>query len=181
MNLSPAHKKIAATALISSLYCLTPFAQSNPEVSPVVQATSPYALGAQRAGIAKCAPRISQVSNFLTQGATNSGVLFNATGPLADQRIVSTSMEVLGQQGMVSYVAGSFSPGSSPNDCSATYDAVTYWPQNCAQVATSSFNAFKPTTPLGKQISVLASGPLVRVFLIPAGTGCVSVKKEVLF
>ena len=149
--------------------------------APALAANTPYAIGAQRNGVVKCIGRINQVTSFLTANTSNSGMVLNAPGAEVNQKLVSTVIEAQGAAGGASFVSASFAPGINNGECSGTYDAVTYWPQGCAQVATASFAAFKPTQPLSKTVFTLDGGPLVKVFLMPAGTGCVSIKKEVLY
>ena len=156
-----------------------PVPASNP-VAPSV-ANTPYAIGAQRIGVVKCIGRINQITAFLTANTSNSGMVLNAPGSEVNQKLVSTVLEVQGQVGGPSFISASFSPGINNGECSGTYDAVTYWPTACNQVATTNFSAFKPTQPLSKTVFTLDGGPLVKVFLMPAGTGCVSIKKEVLY
>lgn len=148
--------------------------------APTVQVKTPYTIGAQRSGVVKCLPRINQVTSFVIGPNANSGMVLNSTTGGVDQRLVSTLIEIEGN-GITSFVSGSFAPGATGSECSGTYDAVTYWPGSCAQVASNNFAAFKATRPLLKNINTLDGGPFVKVFLMPAGTGCVSIKKEILY
>jgi hypothetical protein len=143
-------------------------------------ANTPYAIGAQRSGVVKCIGRINQITSFVTGSNSNSGMVLNSPSTDANQRIVSSIIEVEGG-GSTSFVSASFAPGAGPADCSATYDAVTYWNASCSQVATSNFGAFKATRPLLKSINTLDGGLFAKVFLMPAGNGCISIKKEMLF
>ena len=150
-------------------------------LSPSISANTPYAIGAQRNGVVKCIARMNQVTGFVSGQNANSGLVFNAPNSDVNQRLVSAVMEVEGG-GAFSFVSASFAPAPGANDCSATYDAVTYWPLPCAQVATSSFAAFKPGRVLMKNIGTLDGGQFAKVFLMPAGAnGCVSIKKELVF
>lgn len=163
-------------AVALSLPCVV-IAQTTP---PAAQANTPYSIGAQRNGVVKCLPRINQVTSFVIGNNANSGMVLNSTTGNVNQRLVSTLIEVEGN-GTTSFVSGSFAPGAAEGECGGTYDAVTYWPANCTQVATTNFSGFKATRPLLKNVNTLDGGPLVKVFLMPAGTGCVSIKKEILF
>lgn len=143
-------------------------------------ASTPYGIGAQRNGVAKCVGRINQVSGFLIGANANSGMMLTAGTKDANQRIAASVMEIEGG-GVTSFVSSSFAPGAGNNECSGTYDAITYWNAPCSQVASSNFNAFKVTRPLLKSVNTLDGGPFAKVFLMPAGAGCVSIKKEMLF
>ena len=151
-----------------------------PGTAPTQLANTPYAIGAQRNGVIKCINRINQITSFLTANAPNSGMVMNAPGNEVNQKLVSTVIEVENNVGS-SYISASFSPGINNSECSGTYDAVTYWTAGCSQVATANFSAFKLTQPLNKNVFTLDGGALVKVFLMPAGTGCVSIKKEILY
>ena len=144
-------------------------------------ANTPYAIGARRNGVIRCIPRINQVTEFLTGTFPNSGQVFNDVTGDVNQRLISTVIEVAGADSL-SFASASFAPAANSGLCSATYDLVTYWPQECNRVAESSFKTFKIGKPLYRNIQALESGPYGRVYLMPAGPkGCVSIKKEWLF
>lgn len=143
-------------------------------------ATTPYAIGAQRSGVDKCIGRINQVTAFVIGSYPNSGIVMPSPTPEVNQKIATAIIEVE-ERGVTSFVSASFAPGPASAECSATYDAVTYWPASCNQVASSNFAAFTPARPLLKAVNTLDGGPTVKIFLMPAGTGCISIKKEILF
>lgn len=156
-------------------------------VAPPLLAQSPqgggnpsYAVAAQRAGISKCAARINQVSSFVTGNNPSNGQLLTGPKDRVNKDIVATAIEVE-SSGITSLVSSSYAPGAGATECSATYDAITYWNASCAMVATSNYGAFKLTQPLMRSVYVLDGGPTVKVFLMPAGSGCVSVKKEMVY
>lgn len=128
-------------------------------------------------GALTCASRINQVSGFL--GFTpQSGALLMMPPNQPDQRLIPLAMEVPADQG-VAYVSATFAPNQA-NGCGATYDAVVYWPQKCALVAAGQFAGLKPVGQLKASITVLDGGAATKVFLMPAASGCVSIKKEVV-
>lgn len=128
-------------------------------------------------GALTCASRINQVSNFL--GFTpQAGALLMMSPNQPDQRLIPLAMEVPADQG-AAYVSATFAP-NQVNGCGATYDAVVYWPQKCALVASGQFANLKPVGQLKANIMVLDGGVATKVFLMPAGSGCVSIKKEVV-
>ena len=96
-----------------------------------------------------------------------------------DTRLLPLALEVPTDAGSA-YVSATFAPGQA-NGCGATYDAVSYWPQKCEAVAAKQFAGFKRMEQaLRKNITVLDGGAATKVFLMPAGSGCVSIKKEVV-
>ena len=132
---------------------------------------------AANSGVRQCLPRIDQVVNFLSAGATTGAMVFiPPTDP--DHRPASIGLEVMGSNGL-SYIDTTYAP--SANGCDAMYAQVTYWENTCAELAKSGFPGFNRANPMHQHIGVLDGGPSAKVFLMPAGTGCVSIKKEVLF
>lgn len=138
---------------------------------------NPITQAAAQKGVLACAGRIEQVSNFLGF-SPQSGALLMAPSAQPDQRLVPLVMEVPAGDGGA-YISASFAPNQA-NGCGATYDAVVYWPQSCDVVAPKSFAGLKNLGRLKGHIAVLDGGPNLKVFLMPAGAGCVSVKKEVV-
>lgn len=153
--------------------------QPQQAAQPAAPANTTYAAVAKQNGANKCLGRINQISNFLTRNNPNSGLVLLATGQNADQRILTSLMEIDGG-GTTSFVSSSYAPGAGISDCSATYDAVTYWDANCTKVA-ENFKSFKPLRAMLKSIQILEGGQYAKVFLMPAGSGCISIKKEVLY
>ena len=144
-------------------------------VSPGVMVTQAFT---QR-GVAKCAERIGQFAQFLTNGAQVGGQVFVAPDD-ADRRVTSASLEI--QAGPASAYAGlTFAPDSGANRCGGVYELITYWPNTCDEVATKAFGTYKRTGVLRQSVIALEGGPSVRVFLMPAGAGCTSIKKELAY
>ena len=130
-------------------------------------------------GINKCAERVGQFSQFLTSGAQVGGQVFVAPED-SDRRVASASLEI--QAGQASAYAGlTFSPDSGANRCGGVYELVSYWSNTCEEVATKAYASFKRMVPLRQSIIALDGGLTVRVFLMPAGVGCVSIKKELAY
>ena len=65
----------------------------------------------------------------------------------------------------------------APN-CSGMYQQTIYWPTPCALVKSTMFGKFSGEHPLLRDVKVADDGPALQVYLMPAGTGCVSIKKE---
>lgn len=128
-------------------------------------------------GVLNCASRINQVTNFL--GFTpQAGALLMIPPAQPDQRVIPMAMEVATDSGSA-YVSANFSPNQA-NGCGASYDAVAYWPHKCEAIANKQFPGMKNIGTLKKVITVLDGGNATKVFLMSAGSGCVSIKKEVV-
>jgi hypothetical protein len=65
----------------------------------------------------------------------------------------------------------------APN-CSGMYEQVIYWSQPCDTVKSTVFAKFTGEHVLTRDVKVSDSGPALEVYLSSAGTGCLSVKKE---
>ena len=134
-------------------------------------------------GLKSCAEPFGQLVQFLGANAGVGAQLFFPQG-IADISQTSLSMEV--------------APLATPNEsfasltvapvlagqCAFSYDTVTYFPSACGDVSKQVFPQMEPEGVLLKNVAVLRKpGPasLMRVYLMPAGPGCVAIKKEVRF
>lgn len=158
-------------------------AQGSPvsTAAPAANGVNAVTQAAVQQGALGCASRINQVTNFLGFGPQAGAVLMMPASQ-SDQRLVPVVMEVPTDDAVVgasAYVSATFAP-VHPNGCSATYDAVMYWPSTCDIVAARQFGSFKKVGSLRTNITLLDGGVATKVFLMPAGSGCVSVKKEVV-
>lgn len=134
---------------------------------------------AQQLGLRKCVPRVKQITGFLTANTQHDGHFFAAPRS-PDQQIASVALEVqTGNQ--LSLVDTNFAPGQGPNECGGIYETITYWNKGCPAVASQNFASLKRGKPLHQAIASLESGPNVRIFLMPAGQGCVAIKKEIVY
>jgi len=132
------------------------------------------ASGAAQGGVRRCLPRIDQLTNFLLAGSVNSAMIFiSPRDPDGSQSSISFEVQ---NGNLLSYMDAAFAP--TVVGCDAMYQAVTYWHTNCEQVAKTNFEGFPRISPLRQYIAVLDGGPTAKVFLMPAGSGCVSIKKE---
>lgn len=148
---------------------------------PPVENTGPLnsvAQAAQKAGVVDCLGRINQVSNFLVAGAQQSGASLMIPAQAPNERVASMAFEIKSPQ-VLSYASADFAPLST--SCGGTYEAVTHWQNNCKDVATKGYAQLKFIGVIQSSILVLEGGPQLRVFLMPAGTGCVAIKKEVVY
>lgn len=146
----------------------------NPQVNSITQA-------AVQAGVLSCTSRINQVANFLAAGTPQNGVntLMFTPSSNPDQHLVSFSMEISSKENASAYTSASFAPNQA-NGCGGMYEAIVYWPQSCKDLTEKTYGNLKKITGFSKNITVLDGGAATRLFLLPAGAGCVSIKKEVV-
>ena len=129
-------------------------------------------------GVLSCVSRINQVTQFISNGNPSSAALFaNPVQP--DQQLTSISLEISPKDGPSAYASASFAPNQA-NGCGAVYEAIVYWPQSCDIVASKQFADAKKGPILHKSVLTLNTNSPTRIFLMPAGSGCVSIKKEVV-
>lgn len=177
--------KQITTALVAYLLALsagaqTPLpAQARPTASSGV--LSPYAEYAQRNGVSTCLGRINQVTGFVVGKSAHQGIMQVPPKAKINQALITSSIAVdLGNA--TSLVSANFAPDAPNNHCSGSYEAVTYWNARCSQVAKANFPAFQATQSLLQRIAVLeGNGGALKIFLMPAGSGCISIKKEVIY
>jgi len=175
---------IFTLALTLGLVTLTPvaIAQDQPTAAPTQQpavSVNKITQVADKAGIKACTGRINQVANFLTAGVPGVGAMLFLPPANPDQQLVSVSMEIPIKGATAAYASASFAPNQA-NGCGGMYETVVYWPQKCDIVADKNFGTLKKIGALSKTIFVRDGGVTTKIFLMPAGTGCVSIKKEVI-
>jgi hypothetical protein len=155
----------------------TPTAAKKPQVEIPAQLNI-VAQAAQKAGVNDCLARINQVSSFLTTGAEQSGASLTVSPQTPNEHTSSIAFEIKSPQ-VLSYASADFAPLA--NGCGATYEAVTHWQNSCKDVASKGYAQLKFIGVIQSSILVLEGGPQLRVFLMPAGKGCVAIKKEVVY
>lgn len=164
---------------------LEPVQQKKTEISESVpenrvdSPASAFVQYAQSAGVRKCLGRIEQVAKFLTGTSSNVGGQYFISPSHPDDMMISLSMEIQQSGTGPAYASASFAPNQA-NGCGGMYETVVYWPQNCESVAQQHYPELKRVGKLSSQIIVLSGGPALRIFLMPAGTGCISIKKEII-
>jgi hypothetical protein len=133
---------------------------------------------AQAAGVRACKPLTEQVTRYLVGNSQSSAMVFAAPGN-AIARLFSNSIEIFNAQ-TLSYSSAHYAP-TGESTCGVVYDAVTYWNESCADLSSKLLKEMKPMGLLGSKIAMLDGGPAMRMFLMPAGSGCIQIKKEILY
>jgi len=157
---------------------LTAHRKAKKTIPPAQPKLNGLAQTAVNSGIVDCAGRIQQVTDFLTANSKSGAFLFIAPTD-ANRHISSASLEIQ-SNGTSSYATASFAPGGS-GGCGTLYETVSYWANQCEDVAKRAFPNFPPAGKLGDSISMLDGGVYLRIFLMPAGQGCLSIKKEMVY
>jgi hypothetical protein len=144
-----------------------------PASQPAGPAVSTVTQQAVNLGVLSSAGRINQVINFLA-GNNQSGAFLFPVYQEPDRHIFSTSLEVSRPDNTTCYASASFFPNQD-----AVYDSVEYVNKSCLEMEKVAFKGLKRIGVLKKNIIVLDGGTL-KIFLMPAGSGCVVIKKEVI-
>jgi len=139
---------------------------TNPSVNVVTQT-------AVKLGVLSCISRINQVASFLTANVS-SGIFIFPPQSEPDRHIFSTSFELLRPDDSTIYASASFFPNQD-----AVYDTVEYVNMGPEELEKTVFKDLKRVSVLKKNI-ILLDGGKVKVFLMPAGSGAVVIKKEVI-
>lgn len=138
----------------------------------------PLAQAMAEAGVQACRPISDKVNQYLTGGPNPQGLFFGS--PLnADVRISSTSMVLNGLAGL-SYASATFAPYAGMMGCGVVFESVTYRPEQCDAIRQSMALPVVKGHGLGEAVLVLDGGQGMKMLLMPAGSGCLQVKKEVL-
>ena len=128
---------------------------------------------AVKLGVLSCVSRINQVATFLTTN-NQTGIFIFKPQSQPDQHIFSTSFELVRSDNSTLYASASFFPNQD-----AVYDTVEYVNKSCEELEKTTFKNLKRVSVMKKNIILLDSGK-VKVFLMPAGSGTVVIKKEVI-
>lgn len=135
----------------------------------------------QQMGDSKCVARVNQVTNFLGSNQNSGALLMTPAEEKTNERIIPLVVEQINGNGSISFISASFMPSGKEDSCQATYDAITVWSESCLMVSKKLYTDLEAERQLKNNIAVLSSSSNYKVFLLPIGNMCVSVKKEVLF
>ena len=136
-------------------------------------------------GIRACAPVFRQAGSFLFENADAQFVV-QPLGPDANRWPTAVTIESSHPQ--------PGRPGAAPSrqtrlttlivapagSCAGLYNQVIWWPEACAALKARVFAAFAGERPLLARVRQSEANPGLQLYLMPAGTGCVSVKKELI-
>lgn len=124
-----------------------------------------------------CMGRITNMSAFLIGNGQYSSVTYAAPKD-ADENLFSATIAHKGQDG--THLA--FMDVASDDNCSADYEVVKVWSNNCEQVAANAFKGYAFKGQMANGTFMFESSPTTHIFAMPtAGQGCVTIQKNVIF
>lgn len=171
---------IAATtlALVAMALPLSAASAQGPATRPTAPQGPLDRLGAQlaQAGVKRCAPIVRAVAAFVTENSS-AAFIVKPLGSRADVSPVMITVESAhANLGTTRYTTIMVVP---TENCSGYYEQTIHWAATCPVVKTRNFANFPTPRPLLRNIQVSAASPTVSLQLMPAGQGCVSIKKEI--
>jgi hypothetical protein len=140
------------------------------------------AMAVRQVGVRTCAPVLDQAAGFLFEGGRAEFVV-QPLGPDANRWPTVVTAESSHSGGTAKAPAQTrlttlvVAPAGS---CSGLYQQVIYWPESCTALKARVFGAFTAEHPLLERVRQSEANPGLQLYLLPAGTGCVSVKKELI-
>ena len=135
----------------------------------------------QQLGIRTCAPVFNQAGSFLFEDAQAQFVV-QPLGPDTNRWPTVVTMEAThpvagraaGQTRLTTLIVA---PAGS---CADMYNQVIYWPEPCPALKARVFRSYGNERPLLARVRQSEANPGLQLYLLPAGAGCVSVKKELI-
>ena len=172
-------RRVGGLALALNLIAASAMAAAPPG-APTTQVKQPaparLAAALSRAGIKRCAPIVQRVAEFLWENG-DAGFQLKLLGADADTSSVVVTLESNHPTlGTTRYATILVAPKET---CSGYYEQTIFWAAACPVVKQSNFANFPNTAPLLRNIQASAASPTVSLYLMPAGAGCVSIKKEI--
>ena len=183
-KLSELYGLLPLALLITLSFATTLYAeetkQKPPQKQVPIKPASPQAnfnsiaLAANQRGVIKCANTINAVTNYLGFN-DRAGAVLTPDLNSPDVKPTSVVMEIPIQANNSAIVTATFSPTAT--SCQASYDAVIYWDFSCNDVIKKQFSTLKFIRKLKENVIQL-EGPNINFYLMSAGKGCISLKRE---
>jgi hypothetical protein len=139
---------------------------------------NPVAVLAGQLNASRCFNMARQVGEQVVGPNQSAGVVMAASSG-ADQSLFSTSIET--RDGVGTHFVSAFLTPNARGGCDGGYDDVRYWTKTCDQLLMEEMRGLGAMRPLGPDIGTIVAGPNQHVYLMAAGPGCVSIRKELLY
>ena len=145
---------------------------------PVVEQnrwSNPVTKALAQTGVQRCLEQVDRVTRFLANGQKPNVYLY-APNPPADQSTIFLSQELRSQHNSSVYASATFNPNEAGR-CEGSYETVSYHPSSCTDIANSQLGALTSRRTVGN-MQMFDVSATTTTFLMAAGTGCLTVKKE---
>ncbi|MFO1015200.1 MAG: hypothetical protein U1E50_15710 [Caulobacteraceae bacterium] len=119
-----------------------------------------------------CAPAVQRAADFLIEGQP-AKFTAQPLGPDANRWPVVFVIESGDPSGRTRLSSLMVTP-----DCSGMYQQTIWWPTPCDRLKATVFANFAAERTLMRDVRISELNPGLQLYLTPAGTGCISVKKE---
>lgn len=164
--------------LVTVLTLSLPVSAAEDDKPQANSAPSAVTMAAVQKGVLTCANQIDKVAKFTGFGPGSAAAILPLTEQ-PDRSMVAMFMANSVGKDQKAFVSATFAPGQA-NGCAATYDAVAYWDEACTEVSQKYYSSLEPRIGWDDSVSLLEAGSYTKVVLLKAGSGCVSIKKELL-
>ena len=145
--------------------------EGQPSDEPLGQIAAAFAENGEKA----CLEKIDKISKFFIAGKSTAAVIIPR--PQDNQQAMISFVLPVESQPVQSLVTNDFA-NSPRSGCAASYEAVSYWPQSCAEVRKSYFDAMQEIETSASGFTALTNGQGVHLFMMDAVQNCVTIKKE---
>lgn len=172
--------RLACAAVAVSVFsaCGVWLSHAQPVTPPALPQTPMDRLGSQlaRAGVKRCAPIVRAVAAFVTENS-NAAFVVRSLGANPDTSPLNVTVESAhAQLGTTRYATITVIP---MENCSGFYEQTIYWGATCDVVKQRNFANFPAGRPILRNIQLSSLSKTVSLQLLPAGQGCVTIKKEI--
>ncbi|MBP7566127.1 MAG: hypothetical protein KA795_08970 [Burkholderiaceae bacterium] len=130
-----------------------------------------------RIGAFACVERANQIANFLDAGQA-AQVIVPAPENNANQRLLISSMVI--PAGKTTAVASVALAPSQANGCGGSYRVLSYSPLPCRQAIEKNHPTLRFAKLDGSDVQLAVASRSLWILAMPAGTGCVFDKEEIV-
>ena len=130
---------------------------------------------AKKNGIKTCISAVEKMSNFIADGNHGASSVWNSKVP--DESAFSSVIERTYSDGSI--LTSMTVARTKSEHCYAEYEKVIYSTDNCMATVQKNYKDAEYKGEVNKNVTSLSQGG-VNIFLMPAGNGCVVVRKEIL-
>jgi hypothetical protein len=168
--------KVLGAAVLAAALGMTSAAAQVAPAAPAPKSIDRISATMAQAGIKRCAPIVRRVAEFLIEDGV-AGYRVRLTGAVPDQSPIVLTMESRHRAlGTVRYATVSVVPQAN---CSGFYEQSIYWPVTCNVLKANNFANFPAAKFLHSAVALSEASATVQLAMLPAGGGCVSIKKEI--